>query len=63
MTDEPIIARTIQHRYRISTSQTAKGTITWDCTVEMYGDSPDEALKESDHLVEQLNRRYPKGSP
>lgn len=62
MDESPIIARTIQHRYRINLSQTTKGSITWDCTVEMYGDSPDEALKESDRLVYELNQRYPKGN-
>ena len=56
---EPIVAQTIMPRYRINTAISTKGLITWDATVEDYGDSPDEILAKSDYLVAQLKARYP----
>lgn len=58
-------------RYRVNTSISVKGQITWDCTVE-FEDCPMEdmtvsdgrewqriILAESDDLVAELKKRYP----
>ena len=47
-------------RYRVNVSTSVKGIKTWDCTVDMTGYSQERILAESDELVAQLEKRYPK---
>ena len=46
-------------RYRVNTTISTKGTITWDCTAEGEGFTKEEVLAESDALVAELKKRYP----
>ena len=46
-------------RYRVNTSVSVKGIITWDCTCDGEGFTQEEILAESDKLVEALKLRYP----
>lgn len=48
--------RTWRHRINVSTS--VKGIHAFDCTVEGIGFTIEEALAESDRLVQELDRRY-----
>ena len=57
-----------QVRYRINVSTSVKGVHTYDCTVELVHDWPenlgfiylrDIALSESEQLVKELDARYP----
>jgi hypothetical protein len=59
----------ITRRIRINVGHTASGKTTWDCTVELACDAPDDApvyggqlrnmsLAESDALVAELEGRY-----
>ena len=55
-----------QKRVRINVATSVKGVKTWDCTVEYYDWPEDRAgvldftLAESDRLVAELDKRYPK---
>ena len=60
---------TPKKRVRINVSTSVKGVKTWDCTIELIEDQPDakdwretsnDALVESDFLVAELDKRYPK---
>ena len=51
------IEKSIRRRINVSTS--VKGIKTFDCTVDILNGTEDEALKESDSLVAQLDKRYP----
>ena len=57
--DIPLTAHSIQPRRRINLSISTKGVYTWDLTVEMYGDHPDDILKEVEALRQELTKRYP----
>lgn len=46
-------------RYRINISISVKGIKTYDCTVDLEGYSMEQALRESDKLVAELDKRYP----
>jgi len=50
-------------RHRINVSQTSKGVLTFDCTVEGTGATMEEVLAESDRLVDELVSRYGVGEP
>ena len=45
-------------RRRVKVTVSTKGVETWDCTVEVLGGSIADVLKESDLLVDELERRY-----
>jgi len=47
------------YRFRVNTSISVKGVITWDCTVEGTGVEMAELLEKHDELIGQLNQRYP----
>ena len=55
-----------QKRVRINVATSVKGVKTWDATVELMGDdlgTPamlQDSLTESDRLVAEMERRYPK---
>jgi len=49
----------VSKRYRINVSVSVKGVHTWDCTFDAEGVSMEEALAESEKLVQELDRRYP----
>lgn len=44
-------------RYRINTSISTKGVITWDCTAET--ETLEKTLEDSDRLVAEMQKRYP----
>ena len=46
-------------RYRVNTSTSVKGVVTWDGTVDMEGYPLEVVLAESDKLVAELKKRYP----
>ncbi len=46
-------------RYRVNTTISVKGIITWDCTVDAEGFDMHTVLQESDSLVKELKLRYP----
>ena len=46
-------------RYRVNTTISVKGIITWDCTVDAEGFDMYTVLQESDSLVKELKLRYP----
>lgn len=49
-----------QDRIRINVSTSVKGIKTYDCTVETH-EGMAVALRMSDTLIEQLDKRYPAG--
>ena len=46
-------------RVRINVKQLAKGELRFDCTYEDTGVTWQDALEESDKLVDALTNRYP----
>ena len=46
-------------RYRVNIKETAKREKYWDCTVDGDNFTMDEVLEASDHLVAELDKRYP----
>jgi len=46
-------------RYRVNVSQTSTGKMSWDCTVDMEGETMADILQRSDSLVAELRHRYP----
>lgn len=46
-------------RYRVNSSITARGQITWDCTVEGTGRNMSTVLRLHDRLIASLRERYP----
>tara|TARA_R110002110_G_scaffold17639_10_gene75082 strand:- start:2519 stop:2773 length:255 start_codon:yes stop_codon:yes gene_type:complete len=46
-------------RYRINTSTSVKGIITFDCTVEGTGADMADVLRQHDVLMAELYMRYP----
>jgi hypothetical protein len=46
-------------RYRINVSRTSKGLYSYDCTVDAENYEMVDALRKSDELVAELNKRYP----
>mgnify|MGYP001210883355 CR=1 FL=1 len=53
---EQNISEDVRRRVKVSTS--TRGVKTWDCSVEVLGGSIEDVLRESDSLVEELDRRY-----
>ena len=51
---------TNKYRYRINISQSVKGILTFDCTVEMETPSEDwrKVYNESEKMVELLKAKY-----
>ena len=49
----------LNFRRRVNVSQSVKGVITFECTVESDDASQAEVLRESDNMVWELKRRYP----
>jgi len=45
-------------RRRVKVTISTKGVVTWDCTIEVLGGTIDDVLRESDSLVNELERRY-----
>ena len=58
--EEKDIIKTQQDRIRINISTSVKGIKTYDCTVETH-EGMAVALRMSDTLIEQLDKRYPAG--
>ena len=58
--EEKEIIKTQQDRIRINISTSVKGIKTYDCTVETH-EGMAVALRMSDTLIEQLDKRYPAG--
>jgi hypothetical protein len=46
-------------RRRVNVSQSVKGVMTFDCTVETEDGNLTEVLAESDAMVKELKVRYP----
>ena len=46
-------------RYRINISRTSKGAYSFECTVDAEDYEMSDALRKSDELVAELNKRYP----
>ncbi|KKL08018.1 hypothetical protein LCGC14_2580150 [marine sediment metagenome] len=46
-------------RYRVKTTISVKGQITWENTVDGEGYTEAEILEKSDSLVKALEQRYP----
>jgi len=61
-TQWPIVPTEVQRsvRYRVNVSTSVKGVKTWDCTVDAEGMPMQYILDESDALVKELEKRYPK---
>ena len=46
-------------RIRIEVGTSVKGIHTYSCTIEIIDSTNEDALTESDALVEALDKRYP----
>ena len=58
--EEKVIIKTQEDRIRINVSTSVKGIKTYDCTVETY-EGMAVALRMSDTLIKELDKRYPAG--
>ena len=50
---------TVSKRYRVNIARGMTGKYSWECTVDIEGNTMFEVLEDSAILVAELDRKYP----